>query len=219
MHKNETPEKAAPRVLKKLTGLKHVYMETCGISGEPQREKHRVVIITYFALINTQSYKHILSDEYEAKWFHPSLIFDYEDMVTKAKHTLCTKVALYPILFELLPEKFMIPQIISLYESVYNIRLDKRIFSRKLLSIGLLIKLEEKDKKTLRKGLFIIDLIWISIKKKSCLFYNLYQVGQKSIVRVLFNLLNALHNSLLTRKIHEQSTKTRKNGCKVLSLK
>src|SRR5690606_27782770 len=83
---------------------------------------------------------------------HPKLIFDHEDMISAAKHTLRTKAALYPILFELLPEKFTIPQIASLYECVYNIELDKRNFSRKLLSSGLLIKLNEKDKENSRKG-------------------------------------------------------------------
>lgn len=158
----ESPENAASRVLKKLTGLTDVYMENCGIFGEPGREQRRVVSIAYFALIDTEQYRHILSDDYEAKWFplheHPNLIFDHEDMIATAKHTLRTKAALYPILFELLPEKFTIPQIAALYESVYDIELDKRNFSRKLLSSNLLIKLDEKDKENSRKGAFYYRL-------------------------------------------------------------
>lgn len=162
VQEDESPEKAASRVLKKLTGLEQVYMENCGIFGEPRREKHRVVSIAYFALIDTQQYKHILSEDYEAKWFpldqYPNLIFDHEEMVFAAKHTLRTKAALYPILFELLPEKFTIPQIASLYECVYGIELDKRNFSRKLLSSGLIIKLNEKDKGSSKKGAFFYRL-------------------------------------------------------------
>lgn len=162
IQEDESPEKAASRVLKKLTGLEQVYMENCGIFGEPGRDTHRVVSITYFALIDTQQYRPILSEDYEAKWFpldqHPKLIFDHEDMIAAAKRTLRTKAALYPILFELLPEKFTIPQIASLYECVYNIELDKRNFSRKLLSSGLIIKLNEKDKENSRKGAFFYRL-------------------------------------------------------------
>lgn len=162
VQEDESPEKAATRVLKKLTGLENVYMENCGIFGEPGREKRRVVSITYFALIDTKQYKHILSEEYEAKWFplndHPKLIFDHEDMIAAAKHTLRTKAALYPILFELLPEKFTVPQIAILYECVYDIFLDKRNFSRKLLASGLIIKLNEKDKENSRKGAFFYRL-------------------------------------------------------------
>lgn len=162
VQEDESPEKAASRVLKKLTGLEQVYMENCGIFGEPGRETHRVISITYFALIDTQQYQHILSEDYEAKWFpleqHPSLIFDHEDMIAAAKRMLRTKAALYPVLFELLPEKFTIPQIVSLYEGVYNIELDKRNFSRKLLSSGLIIKLDEKDKGSSKKGAFLYRL-------------------------------------------------------------
>lgn len=160
---DETPEGAASRVLKKLTGLENVYMEDCGIFGDPHRERYgRVVSIAYFALIDTHQYEHIISDEFEARWFplneHPYLIFDHQQMIEKAKRELRTKAALYPILFELLPEKFTIPQIASLYECVYGIELDKRNFSRKLLSSGLIIKLKEKDKENSKKGAFFYRL-------------------------------------------------------------
>ncbi|TDS15712.1 NUDIX hydrolase [Sphingobacterium paludis] len=159
----ESPEGAATRVLKELTGLEDVYMNHCGIFGNPQRESHRrVVSITYFALIDTQQYQHIISDQYEAKWFpldeHPELIFDHKDMIASAKRELRTKAALYPILFELLPDKFTIPQIASLYECVYNIQLDKRNFSRKLLASDLIIKQKEKDKENSKKGAFYYRL-------------------------------------------------------------
>ena len=68
------------------------------------------------------------------------------------------KAALYPILFELLPEKFTIPQIVALYEGVYDTELDTRNFSRKLLSLELIIKLKEKDKENSKKGAFYFRL-------------------------------------------------------------
>lgn len=168
---NESPEEAASRVLKKLTGLENVYMEQCSVFGDPERETNdRVVSICYFALIDTQQYKHILSDDYEAKWFplqqHPTLIFDHEQMISSAQHRLRMKAALYPILFELLPEKFTIPQIAALYEGVYNIELDKRNFSRKLLSSGLIIKLQEKDKENSKKGAYYFKLNTAIYKEK-----------------------------------------------------
>lgn len=75
-------------------------------------------------------------------------------MINTAKRQLRSKAALYPILFELLPEKFTLPQISSLYEAVYDIVIDKRNFNRKLLSSNLLIKLNEKDKENSKKGAF-----------------------------------------------------------------
>ncbi|MBE8713018.1 NUDIX hydrolase [Sphingobacterium hungaricum] len=159
----ESPEEAATRILKKLTGLENLYMEQSSIFGKPDREKYqRVVSITYFALIDTNQYQHILSDEYKAKWFpidnYPELIFDHEEMIVSAKRLLRSKAAVYPILFELLPEKFTLPQISSLYEAVYTIDIDKRNFNRKLLSSKLLIKLNEKDKENSKKGAFYYTL-------------------------------------------------------------
>lgn len=133
--------------------------EQSAVFGKPKREKlDRVVSISYFALIDSKEYQHILSDEFKAKWFpisdYPTLIFDHVDMINTAKRLLKSKAALYPILFELLPEKFTLPQISSLYEAVYDIVIDKRNFNRKLLSSNLLIKLDEKDKAHSKKGAF-----------------------------------------------------------------
>lgn len=156
---SESPDEAAARILNNLTGLANVYMEQSAVFGKPNREKHgRVVSITYFALIDSKKYQQILSDKYQANWFpitnYPKLIFDHVEMINTAKRQLRSKAALYPILFELLPEKFTLPQISSLYEAVYDIVIDKRNFNRKLLSSNLLIKLNEKDKENSKKGAF-----------------------------------------------------------------
>jgi hypothetical protein len=79
-------------------------------------------------------------------------------MVELAKQRLRYKAALHPVLFELLSEKFTIPQLQALYEGLYDTEFDKRNFSRKILSTGLLIKQEEKDKENSRKGAFYFKL-------------------------------------------------------------
>jgi hypothetical protein len=79
-------------------------------------------------------------------------------MVKLAEKKLRYKAALHPILFQLLPEKFTIPQLQALYEGVYQTEFDDRNFSRKLLSTGLLVKLDEKDKLSSKKGAFYYKL-------------------------------------------------------------
>src|SRR5690606_30398484 len=123
---SETPEAAAARVLKQLTGLENVYMEQMEVFGEPHRDPiERTISIAYYALIDIRKYKDQLSDEYRAEWVLlkdiPKLIFDHNSMVEHAKKKLRYKAALHPILFELLPEKFTIPQILALDEGVYDI--------------------------------------------------------------------------------------------------
>jgi hypothetical protein len=118
----------------------------------------RVISIAYYALINIKNYSEQLQLEYQARWFPiskiPPLIFDHNLMVKKAQKMLQEKVANHPIGFELLPEKFTLPQLQSLYEAIYEMPLDKRNFKRKILSMNILNKLEEKEKKSSRKGAY-----------------------------------------------------------------
>ena len=160
---SETPENAANRVLEQLTGLKNVYMEQFHVFGKPDRDPvERTLSITYYALIDINQYKEQILQNQRAEWFLlteiPALIFDHNEMVNLAKRKLRYKAALHPILFQLLPEKFTIPQLQALYEGVYNTNFDDRNFSRKLLSTGLLLKLPEKDKLSSKKGAFYYRL-------------------------------------------------------------
>ena len=75
-------------------------------------------------------------------------------MVQKALRKLRSRARTQPIGFELLPKKFTIPQLQRLYEAIYQKPFDKRNFRRKLLSMKLLDKLEEKEKQTSKKGAF-----------------------------------------------------------------
>jgi 8-oxo-dGTP diphosphatase len=159
----ESLDNAAQRILKQLTGLEGVYLEQLNAFGDPARDPiERTISVAYFALIDIHQYEKQLSDEYHAEWFPlrsiPKLIFDHSEMVEMAKEKLRYKAALHPILFELLPEKFTIPQLQSLYEDSYNVEFDKRNFSRKVLSTGLLIKQKDKDKENSRKGAYYYKL-------------------------------------------------------------
>ena len=157
--KNESSENAAVRVLKDLTGLDGLYMEQLHGFTEPDRDTvERTISIAYFALIDIQKYKEQINEDYHPAWFSinqlPELIFDHSKLVELAKEKLRYKAALHPLLFELLPEKFTMPQLQSLYEAVYNTEFDKGNFNRKLSSTKLLFKLKEKDKLNSKKGAF-----------------------------------------------------------------
>jgi len=159
----ESLDGAANRVLSQLTGLEGVYLEQIQAYGDPLRDPiERTLSITYFALIDINKYKTQLSDQFHAEWFllkdTPKLIFDHDKMVENAKERIRYKAALHPILFELLPKKFTLPQLQNLYEDVYNTNIDNRNFIRKISATGLLIKLPEKDKTGSKKGAFYFKL-------------------------------------------------------------
>lgn len=160
---NEDPDSAAIRILKSLTGLAGVYLEQLRTFGDPLRDPmERTLSIAYFALIDIHQYEKQISDDYHAEWFPlnkiPNLVFDHTEMVKMAKAKLRYKAALHPLLFELLPKKFTLPQLQSLYESVYDTQFDKRNFSRKVLSTKLLIKQADKDKTSSKKGAYYYKL-------------------------------------------------------------
>ena len=156
---HESTDEAAIRILHQLTGLHNIYMEQLYCFSDVKRDSAgRVISIAYFALINIESYRGQLEPEHEAHWFPlnkmPQLIFDHQEMVAKAQQRLQEKVSNHPIGFELLPGKFTLPQLQNLYEAIYESTLDKRNFKRKILSLGILNKLEEKEKESSRKGAF-----------------------------------------------------------------
>ena len=68
------------------------------------------------------------------------------------------KAALHPIGFELLPEKFTIPQLQRLYEAIYSQPFDRRNFSRKILSTKLLKDTGEKNEQSLTKKAILYRL-------------------------------------------------------------
>ncbi len=155
----ESVDAAAERVLFELTGLSNVYMEQLHCYGELERDTHsRVVSIAYFALIKIADYNDAVLKEHNASWISlkelPELIFDHRQMVEDAKERLRQKVANHPVGFELLPEKFTLRQLQTLYEAIYETVLDKRNFSRKIFSLDIIRNTGEKEKSTSRKGSF-----------------------------------------------------------------
>jgi ADP-ribose pyrophosphatase YjhB (NUDIX family) len=154
---NEGVDEAAKRILNQLTGLSDVYMEQLYTFGELERDPGaRIISVAYFALIKINASDLELVKNHGATWVPissmPQLIFDHSAMVDRALKKLQIRARTQPIGFELLPDKFTIPQLQGLYEAIYNKALDKRNFRRKLLSMDLLEKLEEKEKESSRKG-------------------------------------------------------------------
>ncbi len=156
----EDVEVAAQRILSESTGLQGLYMKELGCYGKADRDPGgRVVSIAYYALIQLHEHEMQVVEDYDAHWFDirgvPSLILDHNLMVQDALCHLRNQARHQPIGFELLPDKFTIPQLQALYEGIYQQALDRRNFRKKILSLGLLNKLEEKDKTSSRKGAFL----------------------------------------------------------------
>ena len=156
LNEQEDLEAAAQRILYNLTGLQNNYLEQLQTFGSVNRDPvERTISVVYYALVNSQQQDTDAIKAHNAYWINldakPDLIFDHNAMVEKALQQLRYKAALHAIGFELLPKKFTIPQLQKLYEAIYNRKLDRRNFSRKIMSTGLLMNTGEKDNTSVTK--------------------------------------------------------------------
>lgn len=145
----ESLEQAALRELREETGVKGVFLEQLYTFGDVHRDpRRRIVTVAYYALVNLRDHTvKAATDASNAAWFSvddlPKLAFDHGRFVDAALRRLRGKVRYEPIGFELLPEKFTLTQLQSLYEKILEQGIDKRNFRKKILVMGLLKELDE----------------------------------------------------------------------------
>lgn len=151
---------AAARVLEDYTGLQNVFLEELSYFGNPDRDPGgRVITLAHYALMRIGEQDEQLVEKYNAQWFEvdklPDLVLDHRNIVERALEKLRRKARYRPIGFELLPQKFTIPQLKSLYDAIHQKNLDRRNFRKKILSMDIIEKLDEKDKTGSKKGAFL----------------------------------------------------------------
>lgn len=149
---NESLIEAAERELKEESGLENIFLEQLYTFGAPERDpRERVISVTYYALVNIADKElNASSDAEDAGWFSlsdlPDLAFDHELMVKCAIERIKGKIEYKPIGFELLPKKFTLRQLQTVYEIILNKELDKRNFRKKILKMDILDELDEIEK-------------------------------------------------------------------------
>ncbi|MCR9287477.1 NUDIX domain-containing protein [Saprospiraceae bacterium] len=149
VYPNEDLSTAAGRVLLELTGLKNVFLEQVRAFGEVDRHPlGRVITIAYFSLIKISDYEVTpASFAKKAQWHSVSevgdLAFDHNEILSACFGRLQEIVRTRPVGFELLPPKFTLTELQHLYESILETDLDKRNFRKKILSMKLLVDLDE----------------------------------------------------------------------------
>ncbi len=156
----ESISEASNRILKEFTGLENVYMKELKTYSSVDRDPgYRCISVAQYALIRINDDINNLIKKKDAKWFDidasPALILDHNEMVKDAMLRIKQLSRYEPIGFELLPKKFTIPKLQSLYEAIYQRELDPRNFRKKILSFDVIIKLDEKDRATSKKGAYL----------------------------------------------------------------
>lgn len=150
--KTETLDEAAVRILDETSNVKNIYLEQIHAFSKIDRfPLRRVISVAYFALIDPE--KHSLKpgiDTTDVQWFPANekidFPFDHYEIFERALKQLRQRVKIKPIGFELLPKKFSLTQLQSLYECILGETLDKRNFRKKILGLKMLIPLNDYQK-------------------------------------------------------------------------
>nr|WP_319271035.1 NUDIX hydrolase [uncultured Draconibacterium sp.] len=179
---HETSDIAANRILFERTGVKNIFLQQFKTFTDPKRFsfesiteelKHenislpsnvdfpeRVITIGYFALVNfneVHTTGGVLSEE--NIWTEvnsvPELLYDHNLIITEALEALRKELFFKPIGYNLLPEKFTMPELQRIYEIILDRPLTRSNFQRKMLNWGIYERLEERKEGVSHKRPFL----------------------------------------------------------------
>lgn len=155
MNIDETIEECAKRELEEETGLKASSVEQFYTFTDVNRDpRERVITVAHYALVRLEEVKGG-DDARSAQWFVmneiPSLAFDHDRILRMALNRLKERICFEPIGFELLPEIFTMSALQNLYESILEMKFDRRNFYNKMLKLGILSEAEARPKDASRR--------------------------------------------------------------------
>jgi len=139
----EALDEAAVRKLEDETGVRDVYLEQLYTFGDlDDVTPGGAVAVAYFALVDHQRVRLAERSEWRPDWFSvrrpPELAFQNERVLSYALQRLRNKLEYTNVAYSLLPERFTLSQLQSVYESIEGRRLDKRNFRKRMLSLGII---------------------------------------------------------------------------------
>ena len=171
VRKEEDLDDAALRILQERTGFENIYLDQFYTSGKKDRSnekilkdliekvigrgaeinwfRQRFVSVCYYALIDDTKVKpssEVIFGEF--KWCDinkiPKLIFDHNLIIEKALATLRSDLDDKLVGSNLMSETFTMNELQRLYEAVYQQKLVRTNFQRKMLNLGVLERLEKQ---------------------------------------------------------------------------
>lgn len=165
---DEDLDNAANRVLVELTGLKNIYLSQFRSFGNPKRTENprdllwlenttqlkigRIVTVAYVALIKIDRKIQAKNVDTKANWYETNIIpsinmaFDHAEIINKGLEYIRNRMDVEPhLLFELLPRKFTISQLRSLYDTVHQTKSDVRNFQKKVAQMPYITALDELE--------------------------------------------------------------------------
>lgn len=146
------PDYGLIRIMEDMTGRADVYYKQIrAFTGVNRHPQGRVVAIAYFGLTHPSKIKLKVPDmASEIAWVPidqiPEMPFDHNEILESGIRRLRRRVQSRPVIIEMLPERFSMPELQRAYELVLEEELDKRNFRKRFIEAGLLEKLDEFQK-------------------------------------------------------------------------
>ena len=142
IYNNESCEKGLERILNNNYNLhKLSYQEQFHTFSSPYRSALKRLIAVGYIVISM--------DENINNWYSledlPPLAYDHKNILIKALDYLKGELMKSNIASLFLPNKFTLPQLQSVYETILQSKLDRRNFRRKFLSLGIIRYTGEKE--------------------------------------------------------------------------
>jgi 8-oxo-dGTP diphosphatase len=146
---SEELDEAANRVMHQHTGMKNTFLEQVKAFSNPTRlPGGRVITLAYCLLLNVNDPQLKISGN-ELHWHSikklGGMAFDQKEIMEECYRWLQKRIQEHPVGFNLLPDKFSLRELQNLYESILEIKLDRRNFRKKFFSMNLLIDIEEVE--------------------------------------------------------------------------
>ena len=146
---NEDTNSAIDNLLLSLIGRNDIYKKQLRTFSELNRHPlGRIITFAYYGLIAFEEVKHINSPD--LKWIPiknpPSLSLDHNHILKEVFKRFQKGLLRHPNVFHLLPQKFILSDIISIYEQSFNQKMDLPNFRKLILKSGLVEPLGENNK-------------------------------------------------------------------------
>ena len=140
-----TIEQNIDEILDETIGTSNIYKEQVyTFSNIDRYPSERIIATTYVALTDNKTIEIKKEDAQieDTDWFDinalPKIAFDHKEIMDKAREELKSKLTNTTILKKLFPSDFTLPELQNTFESIMNIKLDRRNFRKKFITLGII---------------------------------------------------------------------------------
>ena len=175
IRRTESVDAAASSILRERTGLSDPHLKFLEVFGNSNRHfgkeiqkfareqgldwhaenwiNNRFVTLAYYSLVDINHTQPVLGDiDEDYGWFRfdslPNMWMDHAPIVAKARERLKEDIKHEHMTFELLPEKFTMPELHQLHQVILEENIDRSRFQKKMLSTNMFERLPTKQRDT-----------------------------------------------------------------------